>query len=132
MTNLEAYKEIIKEYVKETGELTCAVAKLRDFPLKNCNYIACSDCKQFMIDWLSEEHIEPIELTKVQIEILNTFKKMGASKIVLSHGKIVIHKSNIDAICSALGIEFITGICTEKSSYIDDILKNCVVKKDGN
>ena len=26
MTNLEAYKEIIKEYVKETGELTCAVA----------------------------------------------------------------------------------------------------------
>lgn len=122
MTNLEAYKEIIKEYVKETGELTCAVAKLRDFPLKNCNYIACSDCKQFMIDWLSEEYIEPIELTQFEYDLLDTFKK---------HGN---YKDSFDSyICDSMKKErgYFKGV-KDASMTLKEILDNCVVKKDGN
>lgn len=125
MTNLEAYKEIIKEYVKETGELTCAVAKLRDFPLKNCNYIACSDCKQFMIDWLSEEHIEPIELTQFEYDLL-----LNCKEAIEEDGK------DDDVIKEWWIIKGMKEKGHFKNVEIDmtfkEVLENCVVKDDGN
>ncbi len=70
MTNLEYFKENIKEYVKETGELACAVVKLKDFSLEGCSYKECSKCKENVVDWLLEEYKESIELKKWEYDLL--------------------------------------------------------------
>lgn len=85
MTNLEYFKENIKEYVKETGELACAVVKLKDFSLEGCSYKECSKCKENVVDWLLEEHKESIKLKQWEYDMLAVVENSITSNLLLEN-----------------------------------------------
>ena len=67
MTNFEKYFEKIKKEVKYE-DFFCTVASI-----KNKNNLCddgCSACKMSCLDWLKEEHKEPIKLTKWEYDLI--------------------------------------------------------------
>lgn len=67
ITNFEKYVEKIKEEI-EYGDFFCIVASI-----KNKNNLCddgCYACKMSCLDWLKEEHKEPIKLTKWEYDLI--------------------------------------------------------------
>lgn len=92
---------------------------------KYCDCISCEQCGEKFLEWLNEEYKEPIEITKVQQEILKCLPP--CSKISLKNNKINIHKDNLEYFLSKIGVQIIESDCDDKHIKIKDILEKCEV-----
>lgn len=120
MKNLERYYD---ELISCDESPSCHwMKKIRN---DDCTGMSCKECGRNFIQWLNEEHKEPIKLTKVQHEILKCLPP--CSKISLKNNKINIHKDNLEYFISKIGAQIIESDCEEKSIKIKDILENCEV-----
>ena len=120
MTNLERYYD---ELISCDKSPSCHwMKKIRN---DDCTGISCKECGRNFLQWLNEEHKEPIKLTKVQYEILKCLPQCSSMQIL--NNEMIIHKDNLEFFLSKLGVKIIECDCEEKSIKIKDILENCEV-----
>lgn len=77
MTNLEANKDEIKKLIKKGENFGCAICKAKN---KHCLQCSADDGDDFLcnvVDWLLEEHKEPIKLTKFEYDLLMSYINKG-------------------------------------------------------
>lgn len=75
MTNLEYYKDEIKEKIKKGENFGCAICLAKN---KNCLQCEADDGNDILcniVDWLLEEHKEPIKLKQWEFDLLNELRK---------------------------------------------------------
>ena len=94
---------------------------------KYCDCISCEQCGEKFLEWLNEEYKEPIEITKVQYEILKCLAQ--CSKIAIKNNKINIRKDNLEYFLSKIGVQIIELDCDDKQIKIKDILEKCEVEE---
>lgn len=92
---------------------------------EHCNGRSCEQCGEKFLEWLNEEYKEPIEITKVQYEILKCLPQ--DSSIIISNNELIIHKDNLEMFMNKLGVQIIESDCDEKQIKIKDILEKCEV-----
>lgn len=114
MTNLEFYKDEIVE-IKKREENRILECLLREMQTKSYDCEVCAQCLKESLDWLLEEHKEPIKLKKWEYDLLffyscNSLAKFKDSSI-LSKMKEKGHFKGI----------------TDTSMTLQDILDNCEV-----
>lgn len=121
MTNLERYYD---ELISCDKNPICHwMKKIRN---DDCTGISCKECGRNFLQWLNEEHKEPItKLTKVQYEILKCLPQCSSMQML--NNEMIIHKDNLEFFLSKLGVQIIECDCEEKSFKIKDILENCEV-----
>lgn len=120
MKNLERYYD---ELISCDKSPSCHwMKKIRN---GDCTGIPCKECGRNFIQWLNEEHKEPIKLTKVQYEILKCLPQCSSMQML--NNEMIIHKDNLEFFLSKLGVKIIECDCEEKSIKIKDILENCEV-----
>lgn len=113
MTNLEFYKDEIKKRIKNDESFGCAICKAK---FKNCQQCSGDDGDDILcnvVDWLLEEHKEPIKLKQWEYDAIKY------------HGKL----SKFNDICFLMAMRnkgYFKGI-TDTSMKTEDILKNCEV-----
>lgn len=114
MTNLEFYKDKILENINNHCSIGCAVClTMNGFDIEDgCSGIICDSKK--MIDWMLEEHKEPIKLTKFEYDLLMSYINKGYYFKNYSELKEMRNKGYFKDI-------------TDASMKIYDILKNCEV-----
>lgn len=114
MTNLEFYKDEIKETYKKDGYLGDSVSKVavrHGFNIDNF----VKEAK--VIDWLLEEHKEPIKLTKFEYDLLKVYQKFKddgefSDHYILIEMQYKGHFQNVD-----------------HNLTIEEILNNCEVEE---
>lgn len=114
MTNLEANKDEIKKLIKKGERFGCAICKAKN---KHCTQCCGDDGDDILcnvVDWLLEEHKEPIKLTKFEYDLLMSYINQGYYFKNFSELKEMRNKG------------YFKGI-TDTSMKIYDILKNCEV-----
>lgn len=120
MKNIEKYYD---ELISCDVSPSCHwVKKIRN---DDCTGISCKECGRNFLQWLNEEHKEPIKLTKVQHEILKCLPQCSSMQML--NNEMIIHKDNLEFFLSKLGVKIIECDCEEKSIKIKDILENCEV-----
>lgn len=75
MTNLEFYKDEIKEKIKNGESFVCAICQAKN---KNCPQCSADDGDDVLcnvVDWLLEEHKETIKLKQWEKDLLEKFNK---------------------------------------------------------
>ena len=112
MTNLEYYKDEIKEeFLKHhyLGDVVYRVASNNGY-----KFYRNSEDDINLIDWLLEEHKEPIKLTKFEYDLLMSYINKGYSFKNYSELKEMRNKG------------YFKGI-TDTSMELNEILENCEV-----
>ena len=75
MTNLEANKDEIKKLIKKGERFGCAICKAKNKYCKQCCGDDGDDILCNVVDWLLEEHKEPIKLKKWEYDLLTLIDK---------------------------------------------------------
>ena len=114
MTNLEANKDEIKKLIKKGERFGCAICKAKNKYCKQCCGDDGDDILCNVVDWLLEEHKEPIKLTKFEYDLLMSYINKGYYFKNYSELKEMRNKG------------YFKGI-TDTSMKIQYILKNCEV-----
>lgn len=115
MTNLEYYKDEINKIIKNdsSADISSSIGNAFDlFSFKHIDNYPHRPDK--FIDWLLEEHKEPIKLTKFEYDLLMSYINKGYYFKNYSELKEMRYKG------------YFKGI-TDASMKIQDILKNCEV-----
>lgn len=103
MTNLEYHKDELKKYIKD------------DTDLKNFKYYKNHDLD--FIDWLLEEHKEPIKLEKWEFELIGYIYRTSFNKT---------NFVSYSALNYLRGVGFFKGII-DTDMKLSEILENCEV-----
>lgn len=129
MTNLEFYKKYIDRKIEwhiqhhsnlsmNSNQCTALKFVLRDIktPYRACSKRACRTCLQDSLDWLLEEHKEPIKLKQWEYDLLSV------QRLPKEANRFEVFKTYMDM--KAKGhFEGVTDI----SMTVQDILDNCEV-----
>lgn len=78
MKNYEVYKDKFKKMFLEdtTVELGCIFARVRGVIGKNCVRSTCEACQLRSLQWLSEDYVEKNKITKVEYDLLSSYKTL--------------------------------------------------------
>lgn len=122
VTNLERHKEIVKQMLEKSNCYLCDyIQNIKEY--KDCVGCPFRDSKsdiyecdyQKFIDWLLEEHKEPIELKRWEYDLMYGLED---SKF-----------HNWDYLCYMKEKGYFKGI-TDTSMKVEDILDNCIIVSD--
>lgn len=120
MTNLEYYKDEIKKRIKNDENFGCAICKAK---FKNCQQCSGDDGDDILcsvVDWLLEEHKEPIKLKQWEKDLISLYDE---------DDEVYSIDYNFDSFLALIRLKekgYFKGI-TDTSMKIEDILKNCEV-----
>ena len=65
MKNYEKYKDLVIENIKMN--ISCELAK-KAYGSDNCSGRSCSECREFVTEWLYEEYTPKIDWSKVPVD----------------------------------------------------------------
>lgn len=123
MLVIEKVLEDIKNIDTSIDPTECQLYEiLKNKSSDSCPYDSCDNCLKISLLELAKEYKEPIELTQFEYDLLDTYKKYGNHKIEFSFS-ICDRMKNQKGYFKGVKDIFMT---------IEEILENCVVKKDGN
>lgn len=128
MNNLEWLKKNLTKEMKECCSLCSGFYKMVNG--KSCNdendYIECENCKFCKlgdtINFLSQEHKEPIKLKQWEFDVCLAVKKYTSYETSLRLNNCII-------LTDLLEKGYFKGV-TDTSMIIEDILKNCEIVSD--
>lgn len=126
MTNLEFYKDELKECIKNNAREIAMVHRnvgngFSDFSKKYINYYP-SDSVAF-VDWLLQEHKEPIKLKQWEYDLLASFREFAGDQV----NELTLDNTII--ISPMLIKGHFKGV-TDTSMTIYEIIENCEVVDD--
>ena len=122
MTNLERYKDEFVYMLKKNKVMLCNCFEALNnhddcdtcpYDVESCEKEGCCNYRKF-IDWLLEEHKEPIKLTKFEYDLLMSYINKGYSFKNHSELKEMRNKGYFEGV-------------TDTSMPFREILKNCEV-----
>ena len=116
MTNLEANKDEIKKLIKKGERFGCAICKAKNKYCKQCCGNDGDDILCNVVDWLLEEHKEPIKLKQWEYDLLTLINKESVFHTVYN-------------LCELREKGHYKGV-TDTQMTIKEILDNCEVEDD--
>lgn len=113
MTNLEANKDEIKKLIKKGERFGCAICKAKNKYCKQCCGDDGDDILCNVVDWLLEEHKEPIKLKQWEYDLIE-------------HYAVIKRFDGVDMLIVMRSKGYFKGV-KDTSMSIQYILNNCEV-----